>query len=261
MNNVNIFEMKKVMILLIAVATGISTISCNDDSNAKNYPYNVRITDAPGPYDKVNIDLIAVEVKGSTGQTVILNTDAGIYDLLELSNGVSKLIATSILTDGKVSQIRLILGPNNTVVVGGISYPLSTPSAEQSGLKLLINQTLEADIQNEILIDFDANVSIIETGNGTYKLKPVLRTVVTAISGNIKGSITPIGVLATVTATSSTGVVYSSNVNSLGLFQISGIPPGAYTFTVTPLLPMLPATRTEVVVVTGSSTNVGVIAL
>jgi hypothetical protein len=34
---------------------------------------------------------------------------------------------------------------------GGITYQLSTPSAEQSGLKLQVNQTLLADIQNEIL--------------------------------------------------------------------------------------------------------------
>jgi hypothetical protein len=40
-----------------------------------------------------------------------------------------------------------------------------------------------ADIQNEIL-DFDANAIIVESG--TYKLKPVVRTIVTAISGNIK---------------------------------------------------------------------------
>lgn len=253
--------MKKLMLLLIAVATGITSTSCNNDSTAKTYPYSVRMTDEPGPYEKVNIDLIAVEVKGSAEQTVTLNTTAGIYNLLDLTNGVNKLIATSTLSDSKVSQIRLILGPNNTVVVGGITYPLSTPSAEQSGLKLLINQTLQADIQNEIMIDFDANVSVIETGNGTYKLKPVLRTVVTAISGNIIGSITPIGMLATVSATSSAGVVYSSNVNNLGFFQISGIPPGAYTFTVTPLLPMLPVTKTNVVVVAGASSNVGIIAL
>ena len=253
--------MKKLMLLLIAVAIGITSTSCNNDSTAKNYPYSVRMTDAPGPYEKVNIDLIAVEVKGGAGQTVTLNTTAGIYNLLDLSNGVNKLIATSNLSDSKVSQIRLILGPNSTVVVGGNTYPLSTPSAEQSGLKLSIDQTLEAGIQNEIMIDFDANVSVIETGNGTYKLKPVLRTVVTAISGNIIGSITPIGMLATVSATSSAGVVYSSNVNNLGFFQISGIPSGTYTFTVTPLLPMLPVTKTNVVVVAGASTNVGIIAL
>lgn len=247
--------------MLSAIVLGITLNSCNSDSNSSSYPYKVSMTDAPGPYDKVNIDLQAVEVTGSDDQAVMLNTTVGIYNLLDLSNGISTLIATSTLTDSKVSQIRLVLGPNNTVVVGGVSYPLSTPSAEQSGLKLLVNQTLVADIQNEILIDFDANVSIIQTGNGTYKLKPVLRTIVTAISGNISGSITPVGTLATVTATSSTNIVYSSSVNNLGQFKISGLPAGNYTFTVTPLLPLLPVTQLNVVVVAGITTSLGVIAL
>jgi hypothetical protein len=38
--------------------------------------------------------------------------------------------------------------------------------------------------------DFD-NKSIVKLGNGGYKLKPVIRTVETAISGAIKGT-TPI---------------------------------------------------------------------
>ena len=253
--------MKKIILMLTVIVSAFTFNSCNSDTSSKNYPYNVRLTDAPGPYEEVNIDLQAVEVTGDNGETVMLNTTAGIYNLLDFSNGLSTLIATSTLNDAQVGQIRLILGSNNTVVVDGVSYPLSTPSAEQSGLKLQVNQTLQADIQNEILIDFDANVSVIQTGNGTYKLKPVLRTIVTAVSGNIKGSITPVGTLATVSATSTANVVYSSNVNELGQFQISGLPPGTYTFTVTPLLPLLPVTQLNVVVVAGVSTNLGVIAL
>lgn len=252
--------MKKILLIASFIVFGITLNSCNGDSN-ETYAYNVRMTDAPGPYEEVNIDLQAVEVTGNDGQTVVLNTTAGIYNLLDFSNGLDTLIATSELSDAKVSQIRLILGSNNTVVVGGVSYPLSTPSAEQSGLKLQVNQTLLADIQNEILLDFDANASIVKTGNGTYKLKPVVRTVVTAISGNIKGSITPIGTLAVVTATSVDAVEYSSSVNELGQFQISGLLPGSYTFTVTPLLPLLPVSQLNVVVVAGENTNVGVIAL
>ncbi|WP_310378150.1 DUF4382 domain-containing protein [Flavobacterium sp.] len=253
--------MKKIIFILSTIVFGITLNSCNSDSASKNYPYNVRMTDAPGPYDAVNIDLQTVEVTGTNEETVTLNTTAGIYNLLDFSNGLSTLIATSTLTDSNVGQIRLVLGSNNTVVVGGVSYPLSTPSAEQSGLKLLVNQTLQADIQNEILIDFDANSSVIQTGNGTYKLKPVLRTIVTAISGNINGSITPIGITAIVTATSTTNVVYSSNVNEFGQFQISGLPPGTYTFTVTPLLPTLPVTKLNVVVLVGATTSLGIIPL
>jgi hypothetical protein len=61
---------------------------------------------------------------------------------------------------------------------------------QRSGLKLQVNQTLQEGIM--CTFDFDANKSIVKLGNGGYKLKPVIRTVETAISGAIKGTITPI---------------------------------------------------------------------
>lgn len=254
--------MKKLIFIACAVVFGMVFNSCNnsDSDTAKSYPYKVRLTDAPAAFDEVNIDLQAVQVIGSNGEAVTLNTTAGIYNLLDFSNGVNTLIATSVLADAKVSQIRLILGPNNTIMVDGTTYPLSTPSAEQSGLKLLVNQTLTADIENEILLDFDAYASIVQTGAGTYKLKPVIRTIVTATTGNINGSILPIGIAA-VSATSSTNVVYNSSVNAAGQFQISGLPPGTYTLTITPVLPLLPITIANVEVTAGATTSLGVINL
>lgn len=219
------------------------------------------MTDAPGPYTEVNIDLQAVEVIGANGNSVMLNTKAGIYNLIDLANGKDTLIASANLEDATLQQIRLILGPNSNVVVDGDTFPLSTPSAEQSGLKLQVHQTLQAGVLYEVLIDFDANQSIVKEGNGSYKLKPVLRTIETAVSGSIKGSITPIGALATVTATSSTSVVYTSNVTSTGGFVIMGLPAGTYSVTVTPLAPLNPVTKANVIVTTGVSTDIGLIAL
>ena len=254
--------MKKFILIASFVVLGISINSCSKDSNSSPmYAYKVRMTDAPGPYEKVNIDLQAVEVIGSNGQTITLNTTAGIYNLLDLSNGLSTIIATSAMGNVRASQIRLILGSNNTIKVNGIVYPLDTPSAEQSGLKINLSQTLVENVENEILIDFDANSSIVETGNGTYKLKPVLRTIDVTTVGSIKGTILPVGTIATVTATSSANLIYSSNVNALGQFQILGLPAGNYSFKVTPLLPMLPVTQLNVMVTAGVATNIGSITL
>lgn len=253
--------MKKTILIMTGIAFVMALNSCNSDSSsAGSYTYKVRLTDAPGPYSEVNVDIQGVEVVGTNGQTVSLNTNAGIYNLLDFTNGADTLIATSVLSNAQISQIRLILGTNNTVVLNGVTYPLSTPSAEQSGLKLQVNQTLQADIENNVLLDFDAATSIVATGAGTYKLKPVLRTVVTAISGNIEGNITPVGTLAMVTATSSAYAVYSSTVDITGGFRITGLPPGNYTVTVTPMSPLLPVTQTNVVVQAGISTDLGVIA-
>jgi len=178
--------------------------------------------------------------------------------LLDYSNGLDTLIASGDLEAGKISQIRLILGTNNTVVVDGIVHPLSTPSAQQSGLKLKVNETFEAGVSYSILLDFDANQSIVATGNGEYQLKPVIRTINTALSGSIRGSVTPIGLFAVVTATSD-GIAYSSVTNANGEFLISGLPAGVYSVTVSPNLPILPVTLTGKIVTVGVSTNIGVV--
>lgn len=254
--------MKKTLLIASFIVFGITLNSCSKDSNSSGqYAYKVKMTDAPGPYDEVNIDLQAVEVIGSNGQTITLNTTAGVYNLLSLSNGLSTMIATSNLGDVKASQIRLLLGTNNTIKLNGVSYPLDTPSADQTGLKINVTQTLLENVENEILIDFDANTSIVETGSGTYKLKPVLRTIVATNAGIIKGNITSVGSKATVTATSASNVVYSSTVNAAGQFQISGLPAGTYTFTATPKLPALPVTQSNVTVTANVTTNIGTIAL
>ena len=130
----------------------------------------------------------------------------------------------------------------------------------QSGLKLNVNKTFESGVKYAILLDFDANQSIVLTGNDTYQLKPVIRTIDTAISGSIKGSISVIGVIATVKATAN-GVTYTSVTNKSGQFLIAGLPVGTYDVTITPDLPLLPVTKTSVAVTVGVSTNLGVITL
>jgi len=230
----------------------IQISSCNKSTDMAHL--SVRMTDAPANYDKVMVDIQGVEITGNSGNAILLNTTAGIYNLLEFSNGSTTLIATGDLNVGDISQIRLILGTNNTLMVDGIVYPLSTPSALQSGLKLQIHQTFEPGVSYGILLDFDASQSIVLKGNNEYQLKPVIRTIDTALSGSIKGSITMIGIIAAVTATSN-GLTYSSFTNTSGLFLIAGLPAGTYDITITPALPLLPVTITGKTVSIGVSTD------
>lgn len=252
--------MKNIMCIMFFGLVVLLVPSCTKDQAKSKSQLSVRMTDAPGDYTAVNIDVQSIEVTGNGGSVVILNTNTAIYNLLDLSNGVNTLIASGDLDAGIVSQIRLILGANNTVTVGGVVHPLSTPSAMQSGLKLQVNQTFEPGVSYSILLDFDASQSIVLQGNGEYQLKPVIRTIDAAISGSIRGSITPIGIIATVTATSN-GVTYSSVTNASGAFLLAGLPAGIYDITVTPALPKLPVTITGKTVTIGASTNVGIVIL
>ncbi len=256
--------MKKINVMLCIFILGFMMNSCKKESTSStttsSYPYAVSMTDAPGPYNAVYIDLLGVEVTGNDGNPVTLNVHPGIYNLLNFSNGMDTLIATGTLGVATVQQIRLILGPNNTVVVDSVSHPLSTPSAEQSGLKLQVHQTLQAGILYSVVLDFDANQSIVNTGNGTYKLKPVIRTIEKAFSGAINGKISPMGISAVVTATKDS-ISYSACVNSSGDFILAGIPSGIYSVTITPKLPLNPATVNNITVTNGVTTSIGIIVL
>jgi len=249
---------KKIMFATFIGLLFMQFTSCETEKDNDKAHLTVRMTDAPANYDAVMVDVKSVEIIGNEGTAVLLNTNAGIYNLLDFSNGLDTMIASGDLEAGSVSQIRLILGANNSVVIDGVVYPLSTPSAEQSGLKLQVNQTFEAGVEYIILLDFDASQSVISTGNGAYKLKPVIRTINAAVTGSIKGSISPIGENVVVTATSN-GVSYSSVTNANGAFLISGLPSGTYSITVTPVLPLLPITIAAKTVVVGVSTDLGIL--
>lgn len=255
--------MKKLILISFVVMLGVMMNSCKKETTTtpttSKTPYTVKLTDAPGPYTAVYIDLVGVEITGNNGQTVVLNVNAGIYNLLNFTNGVDTLIATGSLDLTTVEQIRLILGPNNTVEVDSVSYPLSTPSADQSGLKLQVHQNLIAGVAYSVTLDFDANQSIVETGNGTYKLKPVIRTIETAISGAIKGIISPVGTVATVSGTS--GNTYSTSANVDGEFLLMGLPAGTYSVTITPASPYNPVTQNNIIVTVGNTTDIGTIIL
>ncbi len=254
--------MKSLKTLMIASGL-LFLLGCSKEKKlsadpAKPTPYFVRMTDAPGPYTAVFIDLQGVVVTGNSGADVNLATTPGIYNLLDFSNGVDTLIATGSLNTDRVQQIRLILGNNNSLVVAGDTVPLTIPSSAQSGLKLKVHQDLEPGVAYEVLLDFDANQSVVDHGNNTYSLKPVIRTIQTAISGSIKGRVSVAGVPVTVTATSG-GVSYSSVVDANGDFLIAGLPAGTYSLTVTPQSPYNPNSINSINVTVGANTNVGVI--
>jgi len=225
----SLFKLSLIALLFIGFA------SCSDDDSGNNNEGNaklaIRLTDAPGDYEKVFIDVQEVQIKYNDGRDdVNLGINAGVYDLLELTAGVNVLLFNDEVPAGNISQIRLILGENNTIVVDGEIIPLDTPSAQQSGLKIQVNETLEPGILYEFMLDFDVDKSIVAKGNGGFNLKPVIRATTAAESGAISGIIIPVGGLVMVTATNGP-IEISSYTNLAGEFLLSGVPDGTYTVT------------------------------
>lgn len=222
--------MKK-SVLLSGIATLLLLGSCTDETSTSNTAkVNVRLTDAPALYDAVNIDVQKVEFNTGNGWESMSVITPGVYNLLNFKNGMDVLLAQATLPVGNVSQMRMVLGPNNSVVQDGITYPLATPSAMQSGLKFNWNQTLEADGAYNVWVDFDASKSIVKQGNGNYLLKPVIRTFSELTNGQIKGYVLPQTAKARVlviTPTNDTVATALPNTAD-GYYMVQGLNAGSY---------------------------------
>lgn len=262
---------KKLTILTIL---SFAFLNCADDdtstSDQGNSRISVKLMDAPGDYDHVYVEVVDVMIKvnnasnDDNGWQSLNAVNTGIYDLLELTGGVNVLLVDDFeVLSGTLNQIRLILGDNNTVVINGETFPLNTPSAQQSGLKIQVNETLLPNIAYTFLLDFDVDESIVVAGNsGNINLKPVIRASVEATTGTISGTILPLGV--------QTGVTVTNGINSTsayadvdGNFRLFGLTPGIYTVIINPapLSGWSVLTIENVEVTLESNTNLGVITL
>lgn len=232
-------ENRLVKLLITICIIGVSLSSCkkDKDNNTTNTTsgnkatVSMYLTDDPADYDAVLIDIEQIEVKMEGSSSVMLTpARPGIYDLLRFRNGVDTFLLTTSLEPGKIEQIRLHLGPNNSVIVDGLVYPLNTPSAQESGLKLNVHEELEAGTTYQLWIDFDAGKSIVKTGNGKYNLKPVIRAYTKATDGRIGGRVLPAEAMAIVYVTDGTDT-YAAIPDENGYFVVTGLPEGMYSVT------------------------------
>lgn len=225
-----------ILITSVMMLTLLSCDNATEEATGKSI-LRIKLTDSPGDYEAVYVDIQEIRVNATneenSGWVTLENINAGIYDLVKLTNGIDTLLGENEIPSGKISQIRLILGDQNSVVDGEDSVEMKTPSAQQSGLKLKVNATLEPELAYDVLLDFDAARSVVKAGNsGKYNLKPVIRTIVEQSSGSIKGFVDPDSVKCAVYA-----IIGDDSVGTFtneGNFLIKGLAPNTYSLYVDP---------------------------
>jgi hypothetical protein len=165
--------MKTKVLSLTTLACALMLFSCKKEN--RTVPVQLLLTDNPVAYDEVNVDIQEVQLKIDKDSTswITVDTKDSVYNLLDLQNGVTTVIAQDQVPEGFLKEVRFVLGPNNTVVVDGTEHPLQTPSAEESGLKVKIDKDLKETL-NTFTLDFDAALSVKEE-NGGYRLSPVIK--------------------------------------------------------------------------------------
>jgi hypothetical protein len=187
--------------------------SSGDDAAAPG-AVSVSLTDGPAcGFDAVNVTVSKVRIHQSdsasdnaAGWTDITLDPPRKINLLDLNDPTQPNLALEHLGEtplaaGHYTQLRLVLvsnrnNPNppfaNSVVLSNTSteIPLDTPSAVQSGIKLVHQFNVPSGQRVDLLLDFDACTSIVQRGNGTYGLKPVIKVIPFVLNG-IDGFVAP----------------------------------------------------------------------
>lgn len=232
------------LLFTITIALVLGFTACDSTrSDGGTGTMEVTMTDAPANYDSVNVTINSVRVHQDTDAEtdstesdeeaeedgwVTITDDPMKVNLLELTNGNQVSLGSEELEAGTYSQIRFVLGEDNTVTIDGETHQLQTPSAQQSGLKLNVNAEVQENSTYTLLIDFDAARSIVQQGNGGYLLKPVLRAVDIAETGSIAGNVQPSDFQTNVMAISGEDTVTSTITADNGDFKIIGLTAGTY---------------------------------
>lgn len=208
----------------------------DDGGGTQTGTLHVAMTDAPScGFDHVYVTVSQVRVNANANaadndggwSTVSLATPQKI-DLLSLTNGVLADLGQTALPAGQYQQVRLVLAQNqgntlaNSVVpTGGTEQALATPSATQSGYKIIQPFTVQPNTLVDLVLDFNACKSIVQRGNGSYALKPVVTAIPTVVSGAISGYVASAEAGATVYAEQGGKVVRGTVADSSGKFVLS----------------------------------------
>jgi hypothetical protein len=214
------------------------------------------------------------------------------------TNCVLAQLGSASLPVGSYQQIRLLLvsnsasgtavpstnacagdGFNCAVLSDGTMYELELSSQDNTGLKILPGQIVGGPIQVvagqsvDLNIDFNACASIVEQGNGKFRLKPTLTAGQispnnSGIGGQVVDSITKapisVSILVALEKTDGTGVdriVMEASADANGKFRFCPLPTGTFDVVIVAIGPNnLPYNATAVVNVP-NGTNLNTIPL
>ncbi len=241
--------MKTKLISVLTAMTLVASfaiVSCERDqeldaltsaSNVESRAHlQVRLMDAPSPYnfEAANIQIKAVNIyvepsgRGQRPRWMSLNIRSGIFDMLTLVNGKDMLLADQYIPNGKITQVALVLGPENSVVIGGRSHHLVTDGTSPSVI-MRTDFSVTEDAPFLMMLDFDAAQSITKQTD-YYRLKPVVHAIDIERTGSIHGKTRIVRGSVAVFADGATGTnrIFSSYASNTGEFLLRGLPSGTY---------------------------------
>jgi hypothetical protein len=251
----------------IAAAALIFFFACNKNNSSGSNPnipqgksqVSIYMMDDPIQFAKVLIDIrqVAVLVDTATKQTdsdhvgqwddgycgwhrnkddksVIWDTldiTPGVYDLLQLRNGVDTLLASGLIPSGKILKVKITLGSDNTIYTDSAThYPLEIfgphPYFTINVRGVDVSSVSSNDFK--LWLDFNLERSVF-FWNGQFLLKPYIVVFNDQINAKIKGQALPRREVILVTAYNATDTLYAVPNWGDGNYMIRNVPAGTYS--------------------------------
>lgn len=168
--------MKKLYFTPLMLIAAMLLVACSSQDTGTLV---VKLTDAPSvQLEKAEVTISEVQVHTADENETDNESDAGwttvvsgpqTYDLLTLTDA-TVVLGDAVLPAGKYTQIRLSV-ESASIVVNGTTHTLTVPSGN---IKLVRPFTIVENSTTTLVLDFDAQESVRETGNGKYLLQPVI---------------------------------------------------------------------------------------
>jgi hypothetical protein len=221
--------------LFIIILFGLTILaSCNKnndtDLESGNANISIKLGDSPAAYDAVNVEILKIRANINGSWIEYPVATPGVYNLLEFTNGNTLLLlGPTLVAQGSISELRLILGDNNSIVVEGVTLELKTPSGQSSGYKIKMESLpLSPGVVYSIVLDFDVNKSVHPAGINKYILNPVVRGYLEIAISKLSGTISPVNSAYYVNATNAADTAGTFINQSNGYFLINTLNPGTY---------------------------------
>jgi len=185
-------------IFLTMLFISINMTACGGGDTQGSGTVAIDITDAPvDSAEAVVIHFAEATLHGPNGNTTVKVIDpvtdqAGrSIDLLRLQGGMWTGLFTDVVTAGHYSWIRLTLDMSQSYIqINGQQYALRCTSCENNGYRLNRSFNVDADSTMALMLDFDLRKSITDPSSSLdYILRPTVRVVETAVSGDIRGEV------------------------------------------------------------------------
>jgi hypothetical protein len=198
-----------------------------------------------GAADKHN-DVTPSSQPSDDSQWIVIFSGEKEFNLLDLRNGKTDLLANTDIPIGTYTGMRLIVTQGTVTLKDGRTFKLKIPSGAQSGIKLHFTFTVEAGQEKPLLLDVNLSRAFKAIPEGAFKhakeikgfmFRPSLgmRMINVLQAGSISGKVTDTAQTplanVTVTALRDGQEVVQTSSDADGTYKLVGLATGTYVAT------------------------------